>query len=189
MMKPNRGFTLVELLVVIAIISVMGVFMTDIFFRSLQASNRAQILSQIKQNGQTAMEKMEKDIRDADAVVCHSTDTIMIDMKGVYLRYRFIPQVAVSTNGMIKSDNPPRDTLNPCVSGASPQVEASTQTLTNSNPLNGVSIKNGRFERSQQAGFKDTVTIKFDIYPAINVPTQIYSQITAVTLTTTVVLR
>lgn len=167
--------------------------MTDIFFRSLQASNKTQILTQMKQNGQTAMEKLEKNIRDSDAVVCvgpsssPTKDTVVIDSKGIYNRYKFISPVGAISNGVIQLDQPDKSTLTPCDNYVAPFTNL--QSLTNKNLLSGVSIRNGSFTRSQQAGFKDTVTIKFDLFPAVGVPSQISSQINPVTLTTTVVLR
>lgn len=187
----QSGFTLVEVLVVIAVLSVMGVFMTDIFFRSLRASSKSQILSEMKKNGQVALGRLEKEIRSSDAIVCLSTDTVVIDSQGAYTRYRFVP-ASTNVNSNITYDQPSRDIANPCA--AESPMAVNSPVLTNTDELNGVSIaipsgSNYGFGRSQQAGFKDVVTIKFDVNPGAKVPAVISSQIDPLTLMTTVVLR
>lgn len=64
----KSGFTLVELLVVIGILSVVVgsslLFLTNI----LKGSNQAQIVTEIKQNGQTVLDVIDRQIRNAESV-------------------------------------------------------------------------------------------------------------------------
>ncbi len=66
----NRGFTLAEILVVIGVMSIAGLMIALVFQRTISGGNKAQILSYTKQNGQTALEIIDKTIRDSDNIFC-----------------------------------------------------------------------------------------------------------------------
>ena len=61
-------------------------------------------------------------------------------------------------------------------------------TLTDTNTQTGVSIENGLFTRIVVAGYKDQVTIKFDVKPAVDA-SKVVGPIDSVTFQTTVQLR
>lgn len=196
----ENGFTLVEILVVIAIIAIVGTMLVAIFYSTLRGSNKAQILAIIKQNGQAVLENMDKTIRDADNVACNSLDgaTLVIVKNGIYTRYRFFPPSA-STNGVIQQDNPVQPASgnnsdiklfkdNVCsdpMGTDSPVVN----TLTDINTLSGISVENGSFTRDKPAGFKDQITVKFDLRPGVSVPASISGQIDPVSFQTAIQLR
>ena len=46
-----KGFTLIEMIVVVAVLIIMGAILSQIFSNTLRGSNKAQVLSSIKQNG------------------------------------------------------------------------------------------------------------------------------------------
>lgn len=203
--KNNSGFTLVEILVVIAVITVVGIMITEIFLRSIRGSNKSQILGVIKQNGQAALDVLDKNIQTADNVVCPivastgtsgPSDILVIEKKGVYTRYRFTLPTS-SSNGLIEQDNPTPQTQeesdNPAVfvsvicNPADPLI--SPIPLTDTNTYTGVSVTSGHFIRDKAAGFKDVVTVKFTVEPAINTPSAISSQIDPVPFSTTIKLR
>src|SRR3989338_7593499 len=112
----KKGFTLVEMLVVIAILSVVGILILTIFTRTLKGTNKSQIISSIKQNGQSVLETMTSSVRGADNVVCPFvippettalSETLLMVSKGIYNRYRFNPEPENgSSNGYINQDNP-----------------------------------------------------------------------------------
>ena len=103
----QKGFTMVEILVTMAILSIFGLLILLIFTSSLRGSNKSQILTIIKENGQSVLETIDKTIRSSDNLVCISdNDTTLIVVKnGIYTRYRFVLET-VSTNGFIEQDNP-----------------------------------------------------------------------------------
>lgn len=115
----KRGFTLPELLVVIGVLSIIGALTLTIFVRSLRANNKTQILLAIKQNGQIAMDLMDKSIRDADNIVCVENNslteitrsTLVLEKKGSFTRYRIISFTSVPdvANGYLIKDNPSPD--------------------------------------------------------------------------------
>ena len=195
----NRGFTLVELLVVIAMVAVIGVVMLAIFTNTLRGSHKAQVLSAIKQNGQAVLEAMDRDIRNADNVVCATSTNLVIISGGDYTRYRFITPTGTA-NGLIQQDNPTKQ-IDPGTGEEETEAAFSnrvcnpndpmTQTsiLTDTNSRSGVSVASGSFERISQPGSTDDVTITINIGPPFEVPPAISSQIDPVAFQTTVHLR
>lgn len=198
----KSGFTLVEILVVIAVLSIVGLLVLYIFTNSLRGSNKAQILSSIKKNGQAVLETMDKTVRNSDNVVCVSqpSTSLVIVKNGIYTRYRFIP-LKSSANGEIRQDNPVKQ-INPSTNKeetdtvfvnrvcleADP-IMSGYKILTDTNLQTGVSIQNGTFTPGKQAGFRDTVTISFEVAPGVGAPAAIAGQIDPVKFTTTVGLR
>lgn len=202
----NRGFTLVEILVVIAVIAIIGTIMVAIFANTLRGSNKAQVLSVIKQNGQAVLENMDKTVRGADDVICPARTTptstnLVVIRDGIYTRYRFIAPTATD-NGLIQQDNPVKQ----IIQGSNPPTLESDNTfltricnpndpvavpdiLTDTNTQIGVSVANGLFTRSYQPGFKDIVTVEFTLGPGVKAPSTIAGQIDPAIFQTTVQLR
>lgn len=205
----NKGFTLAEILVVMAITAIVGTILVAIFTNTLRGSNKSQILAVIKQNGQAALENMDKTIRNADNVICPkiispatsaSSDTLVIVKNGLYTRFKFILATS-SQNGMIQQDQPVQSTAEDndksniefflrtiCVDPMgtdSPGVV----TLTDTNTQSGVSVENGLFTRDQQSGSNDSISIRFELVPGITAPEIIRGQIDPVTFQTTIGLR
>lgn len=180
-----RAFTLVEVLVVIAVITVTGLIITEVFFRSIRGGNKAEILSKIKQNGQSALETMDKTIRKADGVICTSTlpSTVVIIHEGKYFRFRYNPPFP--TQKPVRNGYITRDSRESCTDPTPPNAI----TLTDTSSRNGVSVVSGSFLRQRQAGFKDVIVISFKVGPAVGTPVAILAQVDPVTFKTTVELR
>lgn len=198
-----KGFTIIEILVVMAILALVGVLVLIIFTQALRGNNKAQVLSAIKKNGQTVLETMDKTIRDADNVVCVSNDSytiVVADKTGAYIRFQFKPATAIS-NGLINEDNPIRPATESIVDFAnnvcneSPissvpitdtglQTGASIQTLSSCNNDTGY-----LFNKNPQAGFKNIVTICFQVAPPVGVSSFLAGQIDAVPFSETIELR
>src|SRR3990172_4498363 len=175
-----RGFTLAEILVVIAIIAVVGTIMVAIFINTLRGSNKSQVLSVIKQNGQAVLENMDKVIRGADNVVCNTSDkkTLVVTNtdetgKVTYTRFRLIGSTA-SANGSIQQDFPVQPTIPPkdditefarvvCTDPMGTDSIIPIQTLTDTNTQTGVSVDSsgGLFTIEPSSVSNNTVTVKF----------------------------
>lgn len=196
-MKTSSGFTLMEVLVVVAVLSIFGTALTVIFTRSLIGSSRAQVVGVIKQNGQAALELMDKAIRGADSVVCldpgFPAKVLVIKKEDSYIRYTFVdPQP--SLNGYLKQDHPP---FNPNLTDTSTLCAAATLTpnaapLTDNNQTPGslgVSVQDGSFQRSRSGVAADLVTVNFKVGPGVQTSPSLYGQIDPVLFQTTIQLR
>ena len=66
--KTNRGFTLLETLITITIIGGVGVLITQVFFTTTRVNTKSEIIKEVKQNGQFALDVMTRTIRNAEEV-------------------------------------------------------------------------------------------------------------------------
>ena len=201
----KKGFTIAELLVAISVIAVIGAVVAEVFSRSLRGGNKAQIVASIKQNGQATLEAMDKTIRNSDEVVCpvitgegiQSKDTVALVKDGKYTRFMFRAGTS-TTNGYILQDNPAPQSgelqenflLNICSNVD--HVSSVPVSITDKNTKTGVSVTAGSpniFTRNKKSGFRDILTINFDLKPGVLAPAAISGQIDPVTFTTTIQLR
>lgn len=198
--NSERAFTLAEVLVVIAVVSIVGTALVAIFINTLRGSNKSQILGVIKQNGQEVLETMDKTIRNSDDVICpDSTGDILVIVKdGIFTRYRYVaplPALSPTANGYIQQDSPVKGAESDAsfvarvCSPVDPKI--TPITLTDTNTQSGVSTKviSTLFARSTLAGFKDSVTVQFNLGPGVSAPSVVASQIDPITFQTTVQLR
>lgn len=63
--KYQGGFTLLEILVSIGVIAVIGTLITQIFFSITRSNVKGEILKEVKQSGEFALQIMERVIRNA----------------------------------------------------------------------------------------------------------------------------
>lgn len=216
-MGQSSGFTLAEILVVIAILAIAGTMLVAVFTDTLRGSNKSQILSVIKQNGQEFLASMTQVIRSADNVVCVTPApgyTLIIVKNGIYSRYRFIPpnntvaalgscgNLSGNANGCFLRDQPDvaasdlKAFINRlCTDDSDPLSNA--VTLTDINTQSGVSVEclssnciaNPIFKRGSAVGYSDQVTLQFNLRPGVDVPAQIKDQIDPTSFQTTIQLR
>jgi len=202
-MKRN-GFTLVEIIVVLAIMAILGLVLTQIFYSTLRGGSKAQVLSVVKQNGQSAVEAMDKTIRSADKVVnlCPSPfgahgasvetgldcttncGAIVILKNKVYTRFLYVPADSSDTNnGYIVMDtltSPPE-----CLNST---FGSNLSVLTDKDSKTGVSIESGIFSLNRLAGTEDVVTISFSVKPGSGIQSA-YPDIVGTPFKTAVKLR
>lgn len=69
------GFTLLEMLVVSALLGTIGLMATSIFFTTLRGGTKAELIKEIKQNGDFAISTMERMIRNARDVTSTCDNT------------------------------------------------------------------------------------------------------------------
>lgn len=180
----KSGFTLVELLIVLTVVSLVSVIFVEIFFRTLRGGNKAQTVGVLKQNGQVAMEEMDKIIRSSDRVICPpanaTLDTLVVQKGSQIIRFRFNPPAtSPPTNGFISQDS-----VGNCASALS-----NPTSLTNQNTINGASVLSGSFSLNSKPGSRDLVTINFQIGPAVLGPKTLTDTADPVRFNTTVELR
>lgn len=80
-MKKN-GFTLIEMIVVVGLLSTIGLVASTVFFSTLKGGTKAEILKEVKQNGDFAISTMERVIRSALEVTstCEGSDLTSIEI-------------------------------------------------------------------------------------------------------------
>lgn len=179
-MNIRNGFSLVEVMVTITILTLLGVAVTTIITRSFQGNTKTELIGNVKNHGQAALAVIERDIRQADTVVCPSAGTsnvltILTKTEGKYIRFSMVPESGSVNGGISKEELTfqvlPNPSSNLCVMATYPLNFQGTQTaLTDSTSAAAVSLKdisgNG-FEVVKSPGFKDTVKVKFDIGPKV----------------------
>lgn len=211
----KSGFTLIEMVVVMGVLSVVGLSVLTIFGRTLQGGSKAQTVEIIKQNGLAILDAIDKTARNAEGIVCPSRNDLCLTNPpcqtlavrkedGSYIRYRFAtpaPSASPVANGTIKQDSPspqllpsttpPRNETDPefaiRICDAAIPMPADAVNLTDTNLITGVSLENGSFTKDRSAGFKDQVTIKFDLKPGVS--SAQLNQTQAQTFQTTINLR
>src|SRR3990167_867757 len=102
--QRRHGFTLIEFLVVLGILA-LTVSSTLLFLTSvLRGSNKANVIAEVKQNGQAVLESLERQIRngvDAEQVGPEGNNTIQIVRQDQGLLYLKCFPKGVSSNGYI----------------------------------------------------------------------------------------
>ena len=190
-MKKN-GFTLIEILVVIAIMAITGIILTEVFIRSLRGGNKAEVLSLLKQNGQSVLERMDKDIRNSDSVVCvDSTKTmIVIQKNGVYTRFRLKDKRMLEDRFSLPEDAVQATFLTAICANDNFEDFAPT-ILTDSEKVEVVEPENLKvFTSDTLSGYKAVVTVSFLLQPSIpGIPKNVADQIDPVSFVTTIQVR
>jgi prepilin-type N-terminal cleavage/methylation domain-containing protein len=201
MINKKNGFTLIELLVVIAILSVALTLVLTIFTRTLRGGNKSQIISSIKQNGQSVLETMGQTIRTSDRIICpiSTGDTAVVVKNGTYTKFKFV--VPSSTdNGYIQQEEFNIPSAPPAGSDPALYIRnfeltlcvdpfQNPKTITDTNAQSGASVFNGLFTRTKMAGFKDQLTIKFDVKSGVGAAQAAAGQVDPVSFQTTVEVR
>lgn len=204
MRNKNDGFTLVEIIIVLAIMAVLGIILTQIFFSTIRGGSKAQVLSVVKQNGQAALEAMDKTIRNADKVVnlcrnpfgvqalgepqvldCTTNCAGLVIIKNkVYTRFLFVPlDVSETGNGYIISD-----TVTDASECSNSTFGSGLEVLTDKDAKTGVSIESGRFSINRLPGKEDIITINFSVRPGSDIQSA-FADITPTPFKTTITLR
>lgn len=186
----ERGFTLVEMLVVVAIMAVAAIILVQTFSGILRGNSKSQVLGSIKQNGQSAIDTMDKVIRNAGALVCplSSGDTLVVqNSDGSFTRYKFIapaPPTNPTANGYILQDK----TLAGSTVPNCTEAPATYQILTDTDKKTGVSITNGLFSINKE-GSSSIITVEFTGEPGLDFQAAFGSQIDSVKFKTSVTIR
>lgn len=193
--QRQSGFSLVETMVVIGVLAVIGVIMTDILKRTITTDTKTELTGTIKNNGDKALNTMDSVIQFADRVVCvgkfsTNNDTIVVIKDGSYTRFRFIGPSG-NQNGYLQEDqftltDPTKATTALC----SQSTTYNPVTITDTDPVTGVSLVAGSFLDDPSPGFKDVVNISFNLAPGVNIGPGAQNQVGgSVSFSTSVELR
>lgn len=78
-LPTKNGFTLIELLVSLTVVAVIGVFIVQSVFTVVRVNTKVELLKEIKQNGDNAMDVISRKIQNARTVVCDGTYKITVN--------------------------------------------------------------------------------------------------------------
>lgn len=207
------GYTLVELVIAIAAIGILGIILTDTFVQNLRGQKKVAIITQVKQSGQSVLDRLTNQIKGAEKVVCSRVNPatgrhiLVVAQKGVYHRFVYVPASA-SANGYIGYDNPPTTVTlsdnstiltNPCIEEIDAPFDIlnnSAIKLTDTNTVSGVSIKKSCdtcniFSKTTGANGKDAITVDFKVDVGVGAGTTVENLVSegGVRFNTTIQLR
>lgn len=177
----NKGFSLFEVIVAITILAVLWIIIGSILSGAFKGNSKTSLITTIKQNGQTALNLISQNIRNSNKVICpedssQNFDSLTLQLHdGRIIRYKIYPEPAnKSSNGTIEQDFPlidlsQSDTAKVCQSldNTAPQFPIK---LTDINPQSGVSVTSGSFGVTKQPGFRDVVTVQFNLRQGVQSP-------------------
>lgn len=114
----SKGFTLIELLVVTAIVGVLAVVSATVFNSILKSQNKTAVINEARQNGDLAMDKFERDIKQASNVTF---------------------DILIPTEVKIELDGP--DAIWECVNIAGvDEIRRNTKSVLNQDPISGIKL-------------------------------------------------
>jgi len=132
----SLGFTLIELLVVMGILGVAVGSTLMILTSILRGSNQANILAEVKQNGQVVLDGLERQIRGAsDATEINPTHIKLLVAGSDPLQIKCFPSGGLFPNGWIGTVISSDETL----------PATSFTSITNTDSVTGVNIQNCTF--------------------------------------------
>lgn len=169
---------------VISLFGMLGLIFTDSLVQTLRSQAKVRLLNQIKQNGQTVLDRLVSEIQQAERVICVDApadsslnNTLVLIQNGQIKRFRFLPPGG-SDNGQITVDYTIYDNFEQNEAAINPDklCETSPQlvygggiyNLSDQNSQPGLSINyagdlpaNPVFSWDQKAGYNDVINIKF----------------------------
>ncbi len=147
-----KGFTLIELLVTTAVMGLLAVVSANIISSVLKSQNKTMLVNEVRQNGDLVIAKLERDVKNARAVLFDSTMTtkITIDIDGELVAWECTEEVL----------------------GASGFFTRAGQAVTNDDATKGVSVLTCEFRVSGAAGtgVPQLVQLNFDLAEAEGAP-------------------
>jgi len=171
--------TLLELVIVIAVVGVVFIVGVEIFGQIIKNSNKANVISEVKQNGTIALSFLEQEIRSARAACTSSPiNELRLDKSGTACTTSLVKFIctagAPGANGKLQYDK-----------GTGMVVD-----ITNTDPISGIDITNcpSWYSLQIRAGAPTVVKITLKINQGVQAPTR-YDFLANVTLETSVSLR
>lgn len=115
-MNSKKGFTLIELVIVIAIVAIVAGITTDIIISVVRSYSKTKIITEIEQNANFALTKMEKELKTAtnlttpSGVAGSSSDTLEFtrEINGDARNVRYIVDRG-SGGSLLRDEKDPND--------------------------------------------------------------------------------
>jgi type II secretory pathway pseudopilin PulG len=171
--KRSAGFTIIEALVTITIIALISLILMGILSNGFAGSTKTQLVGNIKQDGQTALNIISGDLKFSQGIVCPNgtpgTGSVLVlqDKDGNLKRFYYSTYVAGTTNGKIMQDFPAiSSTLTGddyCDTSVGKAPPNSPNTVTDDT---NVSVKALNFNVRKENGISPIVEISINIGPS-----------------------
>lgn len=167
--SQNSGFTLIEIVVVFGILALIGGLTSDLFASILKGTNKANTVNEIKQNGNYALSRIERAVRNSSSVVYWDNNNLILNVSdgesNNCVKFTIVPANTVTkTNGRIDLYN-----ASSCIYDDDGYNDTETfydvrgSSLMNSNDYSGVSLADGSFSVSSVSGSPSVVLITFTL--------------------------
>lgn len=186
-MKHKRGFTLIELLVTVAVFGLIVGGAAPLLLTLVRTYYKAQAIHRLNLEGNKIMEKMERLIRDAAA----SPDTTVAGQIDIQNRE---DSIEYQTNGRCSRTllawTPPTATANGYIEKTPSSCLDSPLgqgPITSSSGKDALNVTNLTFARFTSVNSPDTIKVEMSLGQDIN--QRLFTETTAVSLTSTVSLR
>lgn len=177
------GFTLVELLVVLGILSITVGASLMFLTSTLKGSNQANVISEVKQNGQVVLDSLDRQIRNAKDVQCVNSSAAIVDCVTGSPSTKYLGLIMTNGNPLhIKCIN---DTagggkttdgwIGSVYSADVPSSDLQYSPITNQDTISGVDVVDCNFTvRSASPGSSDPaiVSIAFTINQGVAAPSR-----------------
>lgn len=161
-LESKKGFTLIEILVVTVILAVLGFMVTNIFFTTMRGTSKADVLREVKQNGNYALSIMERMIRNATSITTCSSpmSTIQIMNPDGQTTTFFLSGTQIAsnsgsflTNSKVQVINPPGLIFSCTRTVGKPDVVTINFSLAQAGPIAGP-------EEQASLSFQTTVSLR-----------------------------
>jgi prepilin-type N-terminal cleavage/methylation domain-containing protein len=74
----TNGFTLLEMLVSIVIIALLSIVLSQVFISTLRSNAKTEVLKEVKQSGDTAIDTLTRMVQNAQSVTCTTNQSVAI---------------------------------------------------------------------------------------------------------------
>ena len=92
-----HGFTMLEMLVSVAIIAMVSIVLSQVFISTLRTNTKTEVLKEVKQSGDLAIESITRMIQNAQSVSCPTAQSLSIMSTDGYTTTIDCREVASST--------------------------------------------------------------------------------------------
>lgn len=76
--ERNKGFSLLEMVVALAIIAGISVVLSQVFLTTVRTNTKTEVLKDLKQNGDVALESISRAVQSAKSILCNSATSLTV---------------------------------------------------------------------------------------------------------------
>lgn len=170
-LRNKAAYTLIELLVVIAILGVAITSVLAFLTTSIKSSNQINVNAEVKQNAESVLAALEKQIRNADKVESVNSKQLKLTRQsGDYLFIKYFDDVLdLGSLGNVGSSN---GYIGVYIGPSVPTQDTQYVSISNRDTTSGANIDECTFSISNNPGAPQTVSVSFNVSQAILAPSR-----------------